>query len=103
MKERLEQLAKIVENFEDFDQRWHTTCVVGLARQIYKEETGNKPKGISYQDEDVADYFGLTVNEVDALYCAEYSRLNIGMEDIRPSLVTRAIAADVVRRLAARE
>ena len=103
-KERLIKLADRVEAFEDFDQRWHLTCTVGLAREMYQEETGNKPLGISRQDKDVAEYLGLTIAEVDALYCADYDTLNIGVEGVDLLRdVTREMAADVLRRLAARE
>lgn len=100
---RLLRLAGRVESHKDFDQRWHTDCAIGLAREMYEEETGLEAQGISEEDADIAEYFGLTINEVNAIYHAEYDRLNIGFE--RPRLlseVTRHQAADVLRRLAAR-
>jgi len=101
-KERLEELAKRVEALTTFDQRHYHSCVIGEARRMYTEQTGKRAVGILGQDRDVAEYLGLTIDEVDAIYCAEYSRLNIGVDDLDAAFVTRAFAADVLRKLAER-
>ena len=70
--ERLNRLADIVEASMKFRQQVHTECAIGLARAMYVEETGNTPHSLSFKDEGMAEYFGLTVSEIDALYLANY-------------------------------
>lgn len=105
-KNRLNQLADTIEASPNFRQSVHTRCAVGFAREMYHLETGNELRGLSYEDKGAAEYFGLSLSEFDAIYMANYSELNIGLEDVPDEEfrnITRQTAADVLRRLAARE
>ena len=107
MKERLERLARKIETYAEYKQHLPFHCAAALARQLWEDETGktHNPHTLIFRDEEVAEYFGLTVSDLDALYMADYSRLNIGLEDVpddKFNKITREQAASVVRKLADR-
>ena len=100
-KERLLALAAVVEGYEEFAQGDADHCTVKLAERMMKEDS-TAPSCKSWNE--LADYFGITISDLDALYVADFGELNIGlvnrydMDD-----VTREEAAEALRLLAARE
>jgi len=101
-KERLEQLAKRVEEADDFDQSEPSFCVIGIAQKMVAEALDlHSHYGVS--DHMIAEFFDIKVQDVAALFYAHYENLGIeGLENLPFSEVTQDIAAHVVRKLAER-
>lgn len=100
-KKRLEGLASAVEAYEEFSQASLKHCSVGIAKRLIQQERGSDE---FVHIHEVADYLGLSLTETYDVLTADYSRLNIGMEDSLPDMsdVTRETAAKALRQLAAR-
>jgi hypothetical protein len=103
-KERLEELARQVENYERFDQRDNDHCVVGIAARMVVEATNSTSPWWLVQFDVIAEFFDISINDVDALFLAEYGYLGIkGLEDAPYTMgVTREYAAHVIRQIITR-
>jgi hypothetical protein len=101
MNRLLLELANRVENHSEFNQIDNDHCVVGLGDRMIREAKGlHEHKCIPSIE--WSQFFGVSSVDFDALLVSDYANLNIGFADMDMRNVTASIAADVVRKLAAR-